>query len=152
MKRSKFKLLLLFIGLVAITGTTLLSCKDDEEDNNNAVQVWECKTYNNTTLTLTMYPKEGKFYTILSDTTIQEPWLICFPYKGWTYFYMANDSTMFVTKSGDDSLGWYSYGDHPQKWIVRKPSSNKMDMFYCGGGLSFTQFEYEFYLKKSTLF
>jgi hypothetical protein len=39
MKKSKFKLLLLFIGLVAIAGTTLSSCKDDDNDENNAVQV-----------------------------------------------------------------------------------------------------------------
>ncbi|MCH3924438.1 MAG: hypothetical protein LKE30_05935 [Bacteroidales bacterium] len=32
MKKNKFKLLLLFIGLVAITGTTLSSCKDKDDD------------------------------------------------------------------------------------------------------------------------
>lgn len=33
MKKSKFKLLLLFIGLVAITGTTLSSCNDDDDQS-----------------------------------------------------------------------------------------------------------------------
>jgi len=36
MGRNKFKLLLLFIGLVAIAGTTLFSCKDN--DNNTGQQ------------------------------------------------------------------------------------------------------------------
>lgn len=35
MKKSKIKLLLLFIGLVAITGTTLSSCDDEDDDCGN---------------------------------------------------------------------------------------------------------------------
>ncbi|MCH3924439.1 MAG: hypothetical protein LKE30_05940 [Bacteroidales bacterium] len=35
MKKSKFKLLLLFIGLVAIAGTTLSSCNDDDNHKTN---------------------------------------------------------------------------------------------------------------------
>ncbi|MCH3924437.1 MAG: lipocalin family protein [Bacteroidales bacterium] len=42
MKKSKFKLILLFIGLVAITGTTLSSCNDDNDQskNNSIVGKW----------------------------------------------------------------------------------------------------------------
>lgn len=35
MKKSKIKLLLLFIGLAAITGTTLSSCDDEDNDCTN---------------------------------------------------------------------------------------------------------------------
>jgi|GEM_PF-2515392 len=153
MKNNRFKLLLLFIGLVAIVGTTFVSCKDDnDDDDNNAVKVWECKTYNNTTITLTMYPKEGKYYTIVSDT-INENCDILFGNNCWSYFYMIDDTTMYVTKGGNDSLGWFSYGDYPVEWSISK-SNNKMRMVYYGrinhsnveAGLS--QNEYEFNLKK----
>ena len=153
MRNNRFKLLLLFIGLVAIAGTTFVSCKDDnDDDDNNAVKVWECKTYNNTTITLTMYPKEGKYYTIVSDT-INENCDILFGNNCWSYFYMIDDTTMYVTKGGNDSLGWFSYGDYPVEWSISK-SNNKMRMVYYGrinhsnveAGLS--QNEYEFNLKK----
>ena len=153
MKKSKLRLLLLFIGLVAIAGTTLFSCKDDnDDDDDNAVHVWECKTNNNTTLTLTMYPKEGKYYSIVSDT-IHENYNIYFGDSCWSYFYMVDDTTMYVTKGGNDSLGWDSYGDHPIKWSILK-SNNKMKMVHYGrincsnveAGLA--QNEYEFNLKK----
>jgi len=152
MKNNRFKLLLLFIGLVAIVGTTFVSCKDDNDDDNNAVKVWECKTYNNTTITLTMYPKDGKYYTIVSDT-INENCDILFGNNCWSYFYMIDDTTMYVTKGGNDSLGWFSYGDYPVEWSISK-SNNKMRMVYYGrinhsnieAGL--VQNEYEFNLKK----
>lgn len=147
MKRSKFKLLLLFISLVAIAETTLLSCKDDNDEDYNAVQVWECKTNNNTTLTLTMYPKEGKYYTVLSDTT-QGTWSIRFIDKGWTYFYMADDTTMCITKEGNDSIGWFSYENNPEKCLVYKPTYDKMNIYTKGGYTGFEQIKYEFKLKK----
>lgn len=147
MKKSKLRLLLLFIGLVAIAGITLLSCKDDNDEDNNAVQVWECKTNNNTKLTLTMYPKEGKYYTVLSDTT-QGTWSVRFIDKCWTYFYMADDTTMCITKEGNDSIGWFSYGDNPEKCLVYKPNYDKMNIYTKGGYTGFEQIYYEFKLKK----
>ncbi|MCH3924440.1 MAG: hypothetical protein LKE30_05945 [Bacteroidales bacterium] len=99
-----------------------------------------------------MYPKEGKFYTILSDT-INENYNIYFGDSCWSCFYMIDDTTMYVTKEGNDSLGWFSYGDYPVEWSISK-SNNKMRMVYYGrinhsnieAGL--VQNEYEFNLKK----